>query len=311
MKRFLLFCSGADPRLLKASPGDEPRYLGLGTTVLLTAVLASLSGGYALFTVFQSIPAAAALGALWGAVILNLDRVVVTGMRRQRTAWMDLLYALPRLVLAVLLAIVISRPLELRLFEPEIEQRMMEMWLESRSRDAELIRTSDGERLSELDRENDRLRAEIDAALRESRAAEEAWIREKEGTASTGIPGAGPVFQEKRRIMDGAARRMREVEARNLPLIARNDRAIEALRAAQAKMIAQVDARRTGSYSGLLARMEALRALKRESETVHGAGMFITLLFIVLQTAPVVVAFLSMLDPSRPYAQMRGRPGPE
>ncbi|HYR10416.1 MAG TPA: DUF4407 domain-containing protein [Longimicrobium sp.] len=311
MKRFLLFCSGAGPRLLNASPDDETRYVGLGATVLLTAVLASLSGGYALFTVFRSVPAAAALGVLWGVLILNLDRVIVSGMHRQNNVWMDVLYALPRLVLAVLLAVVISRPLELRLFEPEIEQRMMAMQIESRGHDIESIRAGDGERLNQLQRENARLHAEIEAGRRELRTAEEAWIREKEGTAGTGVPGAGPVYRERERIVGEAARRMRETEARNLPLIARNERAIDAIRAEQDNRIARMDATRTGAYGGFLARMEALRALKRESETLHWAGMFITLLFISLQTAPLVATLLSALDPSRAYAGMRGQPGTE
>jgi Domain of unknown function (DUF4407) len=48
---------------------EHNTYAGIGATIFLTAVLASLSGGYALWTVFQSSPYAISFGLLWGILI--------------------------------------------------------------------------------------------------------------------------------------------------------------------------------------------------------------------------------------------------
>ncbi|WP_420126205.1 DUF4407 domain-containing protein [Longimicrobium sp.] len=307
MKRFLLFCSGANTTGLRAYPADESSYAGIGATVLLTAVLASLSGGYALFTVFGSIPVATVLGVLWGLVIFNLDRVIVSGMHTQKHPLINLLYALPRLGIAVLIAVVISRPLELKLFEAEIHNESMRMQIDGRSAAMARIQAGHGDRLAQLHAENDRLKMEVDAERNEHRAAEEAWIREKTGTGGTGIPGAGPVFREREKALQEATRQMTEMEARNDSLLALNDAEIKRLEGEQQELIARADEVRQGS-PGLLARMEAFGALKRKSRTIHQASLTILLLFISLETAPVVVKLLSTHAAAQPTPGLP--PGP-
>src|SRR3954447_20888879 len=125
IKEFFLFCSGANRSVLSECPSEETKYAGIGATVFFTALLAGLSGGYALYTVFLSPSLAIPFGVLWALMIFNLDRVIVSGMRKQRELRLDLLYATPRLLLATLLAIVISKPIELKLFEREIEAQMV------------------------------------------------------------------------------------------------------------------------------------------------------------------------------------------
>ncbi len=303
MKRFLLFCAGVNTGVLKECPTEESKYAGIGATILLTSVLASLSGGYALFTVFRSLAAAVPFGLLWGVVIFNLDRVIVSGMRKQKHVWTDVLYAMPRLVFSVLLAIVISRPLELRLFDVEIQDRWAQMEIDARSRDMENIFAGDSARLAKLYAESERLRKEVEAERAEFRLAEEAWIREKAGTGDTGIPGAGPVFRERERALDEARRQLNEAEAHNQPLRARNDSLIAQIRAEQDRRINQADAVRSQA-NGFLARMRAFGELAREDQAVYLASLFITLLFISLESAPVMVKLLSTLNPYRPYDEL-------
>lgn len=303
MKRFLLFCSGANTEVLKSCPTDESKYVGIGATILLTAILASLSGGYALFTVFQSILAAVPFGAFWGVVIFNLDRVIVSGMRKQKARWIDLLYALPRLALSVLLAVVISRPLELRLFEAEIVEKWGRMQLETRNADRGTIAAGDTARIAALTAEKDTLQGEINTRLKEFQTAEEDWMKEKEGTEGTRIPGEGPVFAEKQRIMDNAALRLKETEGRNRPLINKHQREIDSIKTVQDSLFAQTNQVRDQA-DGFLARMEAFGVLKEESRTIHLASIFITLLFIALEIAPVMVKLLSTFNPYRPYDEL-------
>lgn len=120
MKRLLRFRSGADTGVLKGCPADESKYAGIGASIRLPAVLAGVSGGYALFTVFERVPVAVALGVLWGIIVFNLDRVIASGMRGRTHPAYDFLYALPRLVPASLLGVDTLRPLKLKLLGPEI-----------------------------------------------------------------------------------------------------------------------------------------------------------------------------------------------
>ncbi len=303
MKQFLLFCSGANTDILEQCPTDQSKYVGIGATIVLTSLLASLSGGYALFTVFRSVPAAVLFGALWGVVIFNLDRVIVSGMRRQKYVWMDVMYALPRVGLSILLAIVISRPLELRLFEAELLQEWQRMQLEERNRYQATIAAGDTARLAALKAENTRLGNEIQARDQEFREAQQAWVKEKEGTSGTGIPGAGEVFAEKERVMESAADRLKEAEERNRPLIGKNQEEIDRLILAQDSLRARTNEVADGA-DGFLARMRAFDSLKERYPVVHLASIFITLLFISLETAPVMVKLLSTFSPYRPYDEL-------
>ena len=303
MKDVLLFCSGANREVLKECPTEETKYVGIGATILLTAVLATLSGGYALFTVFGSLLTAVPFGVLWGVVIFNLDRVIVSGMRKQAHVLVDLLYAVPRLVLAVLLAIVISRPLELKLFEAELEEQWQRTQLAARVHDQSTIESGSDARLAELTAENRRLSEEIQARSAEFRAAEQAWIWEKEGKAGTRIPGAGPVFAEKQTIMDRAEREMERTRAQNEPLIGENRAEIARIHRDRETLLAETDRTRSGA-NGFLARMRAFGQLQAADPSVRWASLFITLLFISLETSPVLVKLLSTMSPYRPYDEL-------
>src|SRR5690606_22700365 len=124
IKAFLWFCSGAFIPLVKRSPSESNKYVGIGGAVLFTGVLAALSAGYALYTIFESIGTAILFAILWGLLIFNLDRFIVSSMRKRNSVWSEWKLAIPRLVLAVLLALVISKPLELKIFEKEINRKL-------------------------------------------------------------------------------------------------------------------------------------------------------------------------------------------
>ena len=106
--RFFLFCAAADEHLLKQCPNAEQhKYAGVGATVFFTGLLACASGGYALYTAFDIVWLSVLLGIFWGLLVFNLDRFLVSTMKKSRGKLTELLQIAPRLLLAVLLAIVI------------------------------------------------------------------------------------------------------------------------------------------------------------------------------------------------------------
>ena len=82
--------------------------------------MASLAGSYALYTVFDNIYSAIFFGFVWGLLIFNLDRFIVSTIRKKENFRSEFIQVVPRLLLATIIAIVISKPLELKIFEKEI-----------------------------------------------------------------------------------------------------------------------------------------------------------------------------------------------
>lgn len=113
MTNFLISCSGASREVLKQCPSENNKFIGTGSAILLTSIMAAISGGYAIYFTFNSYAAATIFGLLWGAIIFNLDRYIITSIK-------SVYGAIPRILIALILSITISKPIELKLFEGSI-----------------------------------------------------------------------------------------------------------------------------------------------------------------------------------------------
>ena len=140
LTRALWRAAGADAGILQACPyGEQVKFACLGGIVASTGVLAAFASSYAFYTIFapaqahaNSIENAGAFamatffGVLWGLVIFNLDRYIVAstgkGDGTEAITWQEFKNAVPRMLLGIIIAITISKPLELRIFKPEIDR---------------------------------------------------------------------------------------------------------------------------------------------------------------------------------------------
>lgn len=123
INEFLWTCAGVNKPILRRCQSDYSKYAGIGGTILFTALMAALSGGYALNFVFDNTYIALAFGLFWGLLIFNLDRFIVNTMYsdgKHTISWAELKSGLPRIIMAIFLGIVISTPLELKIFEDKI-----------------------------------------------------------------------------------------------------------------------------------------------------------------------------------------------
>jgi hypothetical protein len=131
ISNFLIFCSGADRGMIDQCPKSERnKYASIGATVFLTGFLAAISSGYALYTIFRgeeyAFLASVGFGLVWATIIFNLDRYIVSSLRKEGNWKKELLYATPRFVIAILISLVIAKPLEVRIFASRIEQQILE-----------------------------------------------------------------------------------------------------------------------------------------------------------------------------------------
>lgn len=140
--KFLWWCAGADKHFLLKSPmQDRVKYAGIGGIVFCTGLLAAFSGGFAFYTIFgpknnaindttswASVIGSILFGIIWGLIILNLDRFIVSstgkGDGTDKVTLKELLQAFPRIVIALILGVAISAPLEIKILESEIDSEL-------------------------------------------------------------------------------------------------------------------------------------------------------------------------------------------
>jgi hypothetical protein len=323
IKRFFLVCSGSDLGILSRPECsiELNKHLGIGATILSTALLASLSGGYALYTVFNPIATGGTqssltgyllpigFGLLWGAIIFNLDRYIVSTIRKQAVSanlsfrhWLrwkfgEFARVLPRLLLAIFISIIITRPIELRMFETEIRKEMLR---QTSNELADMTARMDREfpDIERLTRENQTLQQQTDAKRRQVNELYELALAEGMGEQrnnTTGRVGKGPFYRER---MDAYVRAQQELDQliqANSSRVAANDAILSELR--RQKAIAEANRQPTIAQNGLVAQLNTLNDLSERNRPIKLASWFLILLFMMLETAPIIVKVLSDRGP--------------
>ncbi|HJP73613.1 MAG TPA: DUF4407 domain-containing protein [Pseudonocardiaceae bacterium] len=127
VRKMLALIAGAQPDLAEQS-GDLTKQAAMGGVLISTALVAGVSAFFALDGTLH-LPWPAALGAalVWAFVILNLDRMLIVSMNGMHGIKLKLAAALPRLALAIVIGAVVSTPLTLRVFQPEIDAQLQIM----------------------------------------------------------------------------------------------------------------------------------------------------------------------------------------
>ncbi len=292
IKEFFWMCSGADTDILQESPKSEQiKYASIGGTVFFTAVMALISGGYALYTVFDNAYAAIFFGIIWGLLIFNLDRFIVSTIKKRDNFWKELLQASPRIVLALIIAIVISKPLELKIFEKEIDQVLLEQKNQMTLQNQEQIGLQYAAEITRAEGEINRIQDRVDSKEKEVNELYDTYITEAEGTSGTMKLGKGPVYKEKREKHDTQLKELQDMKESSKQQIAQKEIELVDLRAKQKAQIATSQPIIDG-FDGLMARINALGKL------AWFPSFFILLLFIAIETAPV---FAKVMAPKGAY----------
>ena len=216
LKQFFLICSGVDIHLIKdCSNGEQNKYAGIGATVFFTALMATIACSYALFTVFDNLYSAIFFGILWGLLIFNLDRFIVSTIKKSDSKRKEVIQVIPRLILAFIIAMVTSKPLELKIFEKEINQVLLteknQMTLDNKIQIAQQFTPE----IASLNTDILSLKNEITAKENEVNTLYETYIAEAEGRKGTKLLGKGPVYKEKRDKHDVALSELKKLKEMN------------------------------------------------------------------------------------------------
>jgi hypothetical protein len=287
LKKFFITCSGADKNILEnCSNGEQNKFVGIGATVFFTAVMATIAGSYALFTVFDNIYTAILFGLIWGLLIFNLDRFIVSTIKKTDSKLKEFIQASPRIILAIIIAVVISKPLELKLFEKEINQILLteknQMTFDNKTQIAQQF---DPE-ITKINSEIAVLKQEINQKEMATNALYETYIAEAEGRKGTEILGKGPVYQEKREKHDASLATLNQLKKGNLNKIKSKETIIATL--VKNQKIAETKSQPIiSNFDGLMARINALGKLP------WLPSFFILLLFLAIETSPIIAKLLA------------------
>lgn len=292
LQQFFIICSGSDTDILKnCSKGEQNKYAGIGATVFFTALMAFIAASYALYTVFDNLFSAIGFGLVWGLLIFNLDRYIVSTIKKTGNIIDELIQASPRIILAVIIAIVISKPLELKIFEKEINQVLLEQKNDFTLANKDQIAQQYNPTINSLESEISNLKNEITAKETEVNNYYNTYIAEAEGREGTMLLGKGPVYKEKRDKHDASLAELQSLRETNTKKIQEAEVQISNLNSDYETQVTSsqpiID-----NFDGLMARVNAL------GELPWLPSFFIFLLFLTIETSPI---FAKLLSPKGEY----------
>ncbi|MBE9584714.1 DUF4407 domain-containing protein [Mucilaginibacter sp. JRF] len=308
--RFFWFCSGAHIDTLKKYPIEHNKYIGIGATIFFTALFAALSGGYAMYFVFSgsafAVGFAILFGLLWGTAIFNMDRYIVSSINKEGSTNQQILQASPRILLAIMIGIVISRPLELKIFDKEIRTKLKTSYLKSQQRKIDTLQKTYQDKYAMELGKNTELKKEKDSLERDINRSRFQLNQEVFGdktNQTSGITGYGTYAKQKEAVLKEKQDRLKTVtgDMANMEQYLSARKNYEGLNSTKLFSDKQLD-----SLAGVAGFSDRNWALGQLSYTEKGerdldtylAIAFIGYLFILFECLPV---FVKLMSPKGPY----------
>lgn len=257
----LWWCAGADEQILIQCPmADRVRYAGIGGIVFCTGLLAAVSGGYAFYTIFAPkgdavsddplawgwVLLALFFALVWGSIILNMDRFIVSstgkGDGKDSISGRELLQALPRIIIAFILGIAISTPLEVRILKTEIDaelQKKQDKYLielnQNTDAQKEMEMKAKKDDLAKVETEQTNIESTFEKRRMEIQDARKRLEDEIAGRIGSGKAGEGPAAKTQRENLN---KQEAELEAK----IASKGPEIQGLKDRQKRLMTEIDA---------------------------------------------------------------------
>ena len=298
-QKFLLVCSGGNIHILRKTPSEWNKFAGIGGIVLFTAIFATLSASYAMYTVFENEFTAVGFGILWGLMIFNLDRYIVSSIKKTGTFWNQFFMAVPRLILATFLGIVISKPLELKIFEKEVNKQLNTIIQRNKT---ELQKTMNGRILQQsgpFAEEKSQIQKQIAAkqtSLDSATVELEKEILGKQTGLTSGKVGFGSNAKRKQELKEQRKKDLEDYQKQMQPRLKYLDEQISGVyKNLQTEQ--KNSEKAENKFDGFAARLQALSELGDTNKVMALASFFIMMMFITLEISPVLVKLISSVGP--------------
>src|SRR5690606_1310656 len=244
-------------------------------------------------------------GLLWGLAIFNMDRYIVSSIKKTGSGNHQIMQALPRILLAIMIGIVISRPLELKIFDKEIRQKLKTSYLNGQRDKIDTLNNAFSNKYQLELVKSEELKAEKDSLEKDINRSRYILNQEVFGdktNQTSGVEGFGTYAKRKQSVIDQKEQRLELVrsELQRLENILDRRKEMEGLNSTRLFNEAQLDS--LANVAGFADRNYALGQLSfnpdgsRDVDT-YLAVSFITFLFILLECLPVFVKLMSDRGP--------------
>ena len=295
--KFLWWCAGAHQDLLKQFPSEHTKYAGLGGVILATFVLAALSSGYAIYSVFGNIGWTIAFACIWGLIIFNFDRFLVSTMRKygvstNKQIWM----AVPRIILALLIGVTIARPLELKIFEKEIDTKVAQNMHNKILINDSLLQRENQLQVQTATAERNRLLSRKLSLEDTLHRLQQAYVQEADGTGGSGRRGIENLTRLK---MDAYTSTFNQSTPEIKLLDASIAQQDSIVNAAQAGLEDKRKLHETTVKNnvGFLEKNKALSDLSDEEGSVKWTSLLLSLLIILIEIGPILSKLIMQVGP--------------
>ena len=294
---FLWWCAGAHQKLLKEFPSENSKYVGLGGVILATFVLASLSSGYAIYSVFNNWGWTILFALIWGLIIFNFDRFLVSTMRKygvseRKQFWM----AVPRILLALVIGITIARPLELKIFEKEVAVKVAENMHKKILLNDSLLQRENHSLMSSATLERERLMQRKLALEDTLHRLQQAYVQEADGTGGSGRRGIEDLTRLKMTAYSNASTRFHPELNQLDKEIEHQDTILQSAKATLEEKRKEYEIS-VNDNVGFLERNKALSDLASDESSVFWTSLFISLLIILIEIGPILSKLIMPIGP--------------
>jgi hypothetical protein len=298
LNEFLCRIAGSDLKILTQCPHEISRHARVGAIVISTSLLAFVSMFFAIQTVSKSTFTGLVAGLIWGVVIFVLDSYIVASYKKNDNKWKEFKVAVPRLLLALVLGCSISIPLELKVFENEISEKIKIIEKEEESAQvtqgnaAYLSKIKPYEDEIEAKKnENKKLDNDLEPLKQKVTRLEIELADEIGGRGRTGKLSYGPVAKEIDNQLQTVRIELSTKINETTPIRLRNQNRIDGLDSIIANIPKPINPE--VELFGISAQLEGLKRLTSSNNYVLVAYWVFFLLVLGIETAPIFVKFFT------------------
>lgn len=236
-------------------------------------------------------------GLIWGLIIFNIDRFIVTstgkGDGTEAITAKEFKGAIPRIIMGMIIALTISKPVEIRMFKTEIDVELAKMQ-DSVKNEHIAIKNRQTELNIKIEKEKiDKLSTETSKKYESFKKLQERYLNECQGMGSSQGRGCGPIAESIKQQMTTDSTEYFSINSVNLPLIDTARSHIIYYEAERANNIIEAE-KVAGGLDGLLMR---LKIVHRPDMAGGWISIFITLLFMAIELTPIFFKLMLIKGP--------------
>lgn len=244
-------------------------------------------------------------GCFWGLMIFNLDRFIISstgkGDGTEAITWTEIKGAIPRIIMGAIIALTISKPVEIRMFKTEIDAALHEEQL-VKQKDYEIrTRKTFEDRIKDLETENTSIQKRIDDYLNKITVKDSLYNVETASGQGGRTKGEGPVAialkTERDRLKDELDQYNRSNKSKIDDIDNRRKVLNDDLEIALSK-----DKKVSDGLDGLLERIKLAHKVSAPEGGVPWISIFITLLFLAIELTPI---FFKLMLVKSPYDYLK------